>query len=263
MVSISLNNKKRSLNKLTNLESVIKRVTYKTTNGAVTNPLNDLLINSPINAKTGKLRGNDIVVVYELSLAQIVNGDSTDLMFPCKVECTCYDVMNGKTNSLTECSICKGEGTVNGKRKLNLTIREGTKAGDIMKFTSLGEAGAKGAITGDLYIKFIYNTHEFYTISQNNVCCRIPISSDSLLAGGRITITLPSKDKTMLKILPFNNHYNETKYPNLGLYSPVGDMGCLNVKFERTCFNKNLNISTKTISSLHTLTKLLLKQIGK
>jgi len=50
------------------------------------------------------------------------------------------------------CSNCKGEGRVRGEREVTIDVPAGISDGQTMKVTGKGDAGARGAEPGDLYV---------------------------------------------------------------------------------------------------------------
>ncbi|MGP1918119.1 MAG: DnaJ C-terminal domain-containing protein [Candidatus Hodgkinia cicadicola] len=221
------------------------------------NPLNDLRNSSPLNDKIGKFRGRNITLIYEVNLKQIYIGDLVNIAFDCEINCP---QCNLEGICFENCKLCKGVGRFKGTRRTQLSIPAGIKFGDIVKFKALGEAGLKGAACGDLYIKFELRSHEFYVKLQNTIYCRIPISVETLMMGGKINITLPSGNKTTLRLLPSNNCYYETLYTKLGLYESTGCVKDLIVKFELFVIGKTYIPSTHLFIYIDKFNKTLLEQ---
>ncbi|MFP3037612.1 MAG: DnaJ C-terminal domain-containing protein [Candidatus Hodgkinia cicadicola] len=227
--------------------------------GFATNPLNDLSGNAPFNIKNGKVKGRDISLIYKLSFAQAIKGERVDYSFECKIECE-ECVINQ-----TACSLCDGERRIMGKRHVSFLVPAGTKTGDILKLKHMGEAGAKGASPGDLYVKFEVCSHEFFICNnQNDIYCKVPVLVDTLKLGGRINIMLPSETTVTLKLLPGNPSYQEIKYPHFGLTLPNGDVSDLYVKLESLLItNEQMNLSRKLLAKLYTLDMHLLSKFNK
>ncbi|MGP1918554.1 MAG: DnaJ C-terminal domain-containing protein [Candidatus Hodgkinia cicadicola] len=223
----------------------------------VINPLDDLRNSSPLNDKIGKFRGRNVTLICDVSLEQIYTGGSINIAFECEVKC---GQCNLERIGMENCKLCKGNGRLIGKRQIQLSIPTGISDGDIIKFKALGEAGLKGGITGDLYIKFIPNSHEFYTKHQGNIYCRIPVSIETLTNGGRIDITLPRGTKVTLRILPSNNCYYEMLCTNFGLSEITGYTENLIIKFELFSINENYNLSPNLFLDINKFTQILLKQ---
>lgn len=124
----------------------------------------------------------------------------------------------------------------------------------------MGEAGLKGGGSGDLYVKFNTNLHEFYVNRQGNIYCRIPISMETLTMGGRINVTLASGNTTTLKMLPTYNCYNEILYTNFGLYDPTGCIKSLIAKFEPFSIGENYKLSTYLFIYIDNFNKILFER---
>ncbi|MFP3018953.1 MAG: DnaJ C-terminal domain-containing protein [Candidatus Hodgkinia cicadicola] len=221
------------------------------------NPLNDLRNSSPLNDKIGKFKGRNITLMYEVNLEQICTGNLVNIAVNCEVECGQCGL---EKVCFKNCKLCKGDGRLKGTRYTQLSIPAGVKFGDVIKFKAMGEAGLRGAGSGDLYVKFTTCPHEFYVRFQNAIYCRIPISTETLTLGGKINITLPSGNKTTLRLLPSNNYYHETQYTNLGMYEPTGCIKELIVKFDLFSIGMSYIPTTNLFTYLDKFNKNLLKQ---
>ncbi|MGP1921941.1 MAG: DnaJ C-terminal domain-containing protein, partial [Candidatus Hodgkinia cicadicola] len=177
-----------------------------------------------------------------------------NIAFDCEIEC---GQCNLEKISLENCKHCKGNGRLTGKRQIQLSIPVGINSDDIIKFKAMGEAGLKGGNTGDLYIKFMLNSHEFYINHRNNVYCRIPISMETLTNGGRINVILPKGEKTTLRILPSNSCNYETLYTNFGLSEITGYTKNLIIKFELFSISESYNLSLDLFKYINTFIQVL------
>ncbi|XZQ54704.1 MAG: DnaJ C-terminal domain-containing protein [Candidatus Hodgkinia cicadicola] len=221
------------------------------------NPLEDVFNDSPLNSKIGKFRGRNIALIYEVNLEQICNGDLVNIEFNCEIECTqCHH----EEINIKVCKLCGNTKRMRGIRRIQLSIPAGVKSGDIVKIKTMGEAGVRGGITGDLYVKFTIRVHEFYTIHHNGVWCRIPISIETLVLGGRINITLPSSEKTTLRLIPTSNHRHEILLNSLGLYESTGYIKGLMIKFEPFSVNEKYTPSMGLFKCIDKFNKSLLNK---
>jgi molecular chaperone DnaJ len=60
--------------------------------------------------------------------------------------------------------------------------------GDKLRISGEGEAGAKGAQPGDLYVVLIVKDHDFFERREHNLYCHIPISFPQAALGASIAV---------------------------------------------------------------------------
>ncbi|CAN1485761.1 DnaJ DnaJ-class molecular chaperone with C-terminal Zn finger domain [Rhabdaerophilaceae bacterium] len=93
------------------------------------------------------------------------------------------------------CRICSGAGRVTREQTLSVEIPAGVEDGTRMRLSGKGEAGARGAPAGDLYIFLSVKAHGFFSRDGADLFCRVPISMVSAAIGTEITVpTLDGKD---------------------------------------------------------------------
>jgi molecular chaperone DnaJ len=90
------------------------------------------------------------------------------------------------------CATCHGGGTVEKMRKLTVKIPAGIAAGQRLRLSSEGEAGALGGPPGDLYVVVDVEEHTFFRRDGNDLACEIPVNFTTLALGGEINV--PSID---------------------------------------------------------------------
>jgi molecular chaperone DnaJ len=86
------------------------------------------------------------------------------------------------------CRACGGQGRVRKERALNVNIPAGVEDGTRIRLAGEGEAGARGAPPGDLYIFLSIQPHPFFQRDAADLHCRVPISMVSAALGGEITV---------------------------------------------------------------------------
>jgi len=99
----------------------------------------------------------------------------------------------------THCAECGGRGTVHKTRKIEIKIPEGAADGTNLRISGEGEAGGRGAATGDLYVVISVKPHKIFERNGNDIYVKtyVPFTTASL--GGEIEVpTL--KGKASLKI---------------------------------------------------------------
>jgi molecular chaperone DnaJ len=96
------------------------------------------------------------------------------------------------------CSSCRGEGRVDKAKTLSVTIPAGVDEGTRIRLTGEGEAGARGAPQGDLYIFLHVARHQMFERDGTTLFARIPVSFTTAALGG--TIEVPGLDRAMHEI---------------------------------------------------------------
>jgi molecular chaperone DnaJ len=91
------------------------------------------------------------------------------------------------------CPDCRGEGRVEASKTLEVRIPAGVDEGTRIRLTGEGEAGARGAPSGDLYIFIHVSRHALFERDGTSLFCRVPISFTAAALGG--TIEVPGLDK--------------------------------------------------------------------
>lgn len=91
------------------------------------------------------------------------------------------------------CPSCRGEGRVDREKTLEVNIPAGVDEGTRIRLAGEGEAGARGAPPGDLYIFLHVKRHSIFEREGTTLFCRVPISFTTAALGG--TIVVPALDK--------------------------------------------------------------------
>ncbi len=107
------------------------------------------------------------------------------------------------------CGVCSGAGRVKGGRKVEIAIAPGIADGQIIKIAGAGEAGARGAEAGDLYVRVRIKPHPVFVrvgddlvvkkeVSLLDIFLGRPVILESI-SGKRLEVSVPEnfslKDK--------------------------------------------------------------------
>ena len=90
------------------------------------------------------------------------------------------------------CANCQGEGRALAERKLSVKIPPGVDDGTRIRVAGEGEAGVRGAASGDLYIFVHMKRHPIYAREGTTLIADCPVSFTTAALGG--TISLPGID---------------------------------------------------------------------
>src|SRR6478752_6088507 len=86
------------------------------------------------------------------------------------------------------CANCHGEGRAHGQRKLSVKIPAGVDEGTRIRVAGEGEAGIRGAGSGDLYIFVHMKRHPIYAREATTLVADCPVSFTTAALGGAITL---------------------------------------------------------------------------
>ncbi|MDB5715571.1 MAG: dnaJ [Sphingomonadales bacterium] len=86
------------------------------------------------------------------------------------------------------CTSCRGEGRVDKQKTLSVNIPAGVDEGTRIRLTGEGEAGARTAPSGDLYIFLHVTRHAIFEREGTTLFARTPISFTTAALGGSIGI---------------------------------------------------------------------------
>ncbi len=96
----------------------------------------------------------------------------------------------------TPCPECNGTGKVRRHRNLTVNIPPGVDNGTRLRMTNEGEAGDRGAESGDLYILVKVKPHKIFERKGDDIYCEIPINFVQATLGDEIKVpTLDGKVK--------------------------------------------------------------------
>ncbi|MCE7797645.1 molecular chaperone DnaJ [Sphingobium sufflavum] len=96
------------------------------------------------------------------------------------------------------CRACRGEGRVDKAKALKVDIPPGVDEGTRIRLSGEGEAGARGAPAGDLYIFLHVSRHAIFEREGTNLFARVPVSFTTAALGGSIEV--PGIDGQRTKI---------------------------------------------------------------
>jgi molecular chaperone DnaJ len=86
------------------------------------------------------------------------------------------------------CSDCRGQGRIKQSRRLSVKIPPGVDNGDRIRLSHEGEAGARGAPAGDLYVQISVRDHPLFLREGNDLLCEMPIPLTTAILGGEVEV---------------------------------------------------------------------------
>ncbi len=175
--------------------------------------------------RAGPRRGADLRYDMEISLEEAFHGKTADITVDVSAPCdtchgtgakagtsartcqTCHGhgkvraqqgffvveracpVCQGSGQVIADpCTDCRGEGRVEKTKTLTVNVPPGVDEGTRVRLSGEGEAGARGAPPGDLYIFLHVGRHAIFEREGTTLFARAPISFTTASLGGSITI---------------------------------------------------------------------------
>ncbi|MFM8542744.1 MAG: molecular chaperone DnaJ [Chakrabartia sp.] len=104
------------------------------------------------------------------------------------VERTCPSCQGSGRVISDPCTSCRGQGRLERPKTLSVNIPPGVDDGTRIRLSGEGEAGARGAPAGDLYIFLHLKRHGIFQRDGTTLFCKAPISFTTAALGGSITV---------------------------------------------------------------------------
>ena len=180
-------------------------------------------------------RGQDLRYNLEISLEEAFTGKQTTVRVPTSVECdsckgsgaeggaqpttcgacqgrgrtrasqgfftverTCHACQGTGQVIDNPCKSCSGSGRQHREKTLSVNVPAGVDDGTRIRLAGEGEAGMRGAASGDLYIFITIAPHEIYQRDEAHIFCSVPIPMTRAALGGQIEV--PTVEGTRAKV---------------------------------------------------------------
>src|SRR5712675_130641 len=144
------------------------------------------------------------------------------------IERTCPTCQGSGQTIDKPCKACGGQGRTRREKTLSVNIPPGVEDGTRIRLSGEGEAGVRGAPTGDLYIFATITPHRIFQRDGANIFCRVPISFTTAALGGSIEVPSVEGSRTRVTVPPGTQSGHQFRLRGKGmtvLRSPVrGDM---------------------------------------
>ncbi len=116
------------------------------------------------------------------------------------IQQTCPQCSGSGEQITNPCSECSGQGKRQASKRLSVTIPKGVDDGTRIRLSGKGEAGTKGAGSGDLYLFINVYSHDLFKRSDENLFFECPISIADAALGTSIEIPTIDGGKAKIKI---------------------------------------------------------------
>ena len=109
---------------------------------------------------------------------------------------TCRKCHGNGSHIKNPCPECNGKGIVRNTRKIEIKIPAGAEEGTNLRIRGEGEAGEKGAETGDLYVIIHVKEHDIFERHGDDIYVKVSIPFPIAALGGEVEVpTLDGKAK--------------------------------------------------------------------
>lgn len=187
--------------------------------------------------RRGPARGSDLRFNMEISLEDAFNGKTDQITIPTSVSCdpcggsgaepgsspevcgTCGGAGKVRANQgffmvertcptcqgsgqiiTNPCKVCRGAGKVQKEKTLQVKIPKGVEEGTRIRLSGEGEAGARGAPPGDLYIFLTIKPHPIFKRDADMLFCQVPIPMATATLGGNLEVPTIEGKRARMKI---------------------------------------------------------------
>ena len=116
------------------------------------------------------------------------------------VQQTCPQCGGAGEEITNPCTSCGGQGKKQATKRLSVTIPKGVDDGTRIRLSGKGEAGSRGAGSGDLYLFINVQSHELFKRSDENLFFEFPVSIADAALGTSIEIPTIDGSKAKIKI---------------------------------------------------------------
>jgi len=98
------------------------------------------------------------------------------------------------------CNVCKGEGRIKNEEEIKIFIPAGSDNNQVITIEGKGEAGKKGAKTGDLYIRIFVKPHPVFKRNGDDLFYSAPVTLTQAALSGEIEVPLLEGTKILLRV---------------------------------------------------------------
>jgi len=107
----------------------------------------------------------------------------------------CPDCQGTGTKIDDPCPDCSGSGITVRPRTINVRVPQGVEDGQRIRLAGQGEAGRRGAPSGDLYVTVHVTADKVFTRNGNDLKVELPVAFSELVLGA--TVSVPTLDGTV------------------------------------------------------------------
>jgi molecular chaperone DnaJ len=115
---------------------------------------------------------------------------------------------SGKTVD-NPCPECDGQGRIPDRQRLSVKVPAGIRNGQQLRMKDFGEAGVRGAASGDLVVTVRIDEHEFFQRDGDNLHCSTQVSMVQAALGAEIEVDGILEDEKVPVTIPAGCQYGQ------------------------------------------------------
>ncbi|OGY63249.1 MAG: hypothetical protein A3I89_01400 [Candidatus Harrisonbacteria bacterium RIFCSPLOWO2_02_FULL_41_11] len=115
------------------------------------------------------------------------------------------------------CGQCGGSGRVKAQKEIQVRIAPGISDGQLIKISGAGQAGERGAGSGDLYVRVRVKPHAVFKRNGDDLTIKKDLNMIDVLLGRKIELPVISGNKIKAEIPAGFNLRNPLKIANEGM----------------------------------------------
>lgn len=113
---------------------------------------------------------------------------------------TCPECGGEGTIPEKPCNVCKGEGRVKAQETIEIKIPAGVDTNQVIKVESKGEAGRKGAKSGNLYVRIFVKKHSVFERREDDLFTTAKINFSQAALGDEIELKTIDGTNILLEV---------------------------------------------------------------
>ena len=133
------------------------------------------------------------------------------------IERTCPTCHGAGSIISDPCNVCNGTGRERKSKTLSVNIPAGVEDGTRIRLTGEGEAGLRGAPSGDLYIFLSIAQHRIFHREGPNIFCEVPIPMTKAALGGEVEVPTVDGGRARIKIPEGTQNGNQFRLRGKGM----------------------------------------------
>jgi DnaJ-class molecular chaperone len=176
--------------------------------------------------RTRRSRGDDVESTLDLTLREAYAGGKRTLSLQTEAACPrCRGTGNDRGKL---CHDCRGTGTVQTQKSLEVTIPAGVHEGQRIRLTGQGRPGIGGGANGDLYLVVHILPDPVFTLKGEDLYVEQPVPIYTLALGGEVEVPTMTRPITV-KVPPGSPNGRRLRIPGKGMPKRSGGYGDLYV----------------------------------
>jgi molecular chaperone DnaJ len=102
------------------------------------------------------------------------------------IQQTCPNCRGAGSRITDPCATCRGQGRTERDKTLAVKVPAGVDEGDMIRLAGEGEAGARAAPAGDLFVEVRLKPHPIFKRDHDDLHCEMPVSFAAAALGGEL-----------------------------------------------------------------------------